>query len=106
MTGFYDRAAATAMRLLSKYGSSWTFTTTNDDGSTTKRDAMGAFISTVRSELGNSGVAIGDRKYIFTSDAAPVNGDTFTNGTQKWVVRWSDAVGDTPAAFYVWGRAG
>jgi hypothetical protein len=106
MSGFYNRATATAMRLLEKFGRSWSISSTDDAGTVTRHDAMGAFIETVRHELGNSGVAIGDRKYIMTADAAPKNGDRMTDGSSSFVIVWSDAIGDTPAAYWIWGRSG
>jgi hypothetical protein len=106
MTGFYDRAALTAARLLTKYGRSWMFTTTEDDGSITSRSAVAAFIETVRHQLADSGVSIGDKKFIAAVDAAPRNGDRMTKDDQSFVVVWSDPIGDTPAAFYIWARSG
>jgi hypothetical protein len=107
MTGFYDRAAATATRLLTSKGSPWTFSHTDDAGNVTTHSAVAAFIKTVRSDLGNSGVAIGDRQYIASVDSAPRNGDRMTNSKgESYVVSWSDAIGDTPAAYWIWGRSG
>lgn len=103
----YTRLAASAQRQLENKGRPWTFTTTNTDGSKSARSAVGVFIETVRTELGNSGVAIGDRKYIFSSTAVPINGDSMVaaNG-ERYIVKWSDQIGDSPVAYWVWGSKG
>jgi hypothetical protein len=106
MTGFYTRAEDTARRLLTKFGRPWLFTTTENDGSITSRSAVAAFIETVKHQLADSGVSIGDKKFIVAVDAAPRNGDRMTHDDQSFVVVWSDPIGDTPCAYYVWGRSG
>jgi hypothetical protein len=105
---FYTREAASAQRQLESKGRPWTFTRTDVAGVVTSRSAVGAFIKTVRNDLGNSGVAIGDKQYIFSSSATPQNGDRMTNANtgESYVVTWFDPIGDTPAAFWVWGRTG
>jgi hypothetical protein len=102
----YDRASATAMRLLEKFGRPWTFTTTASGGVTSTRSAVGVFVDTVRHTLGDSGVDIGDKRFVFTADALPQKTDRMKNGTEDYVVVFADPIGDTPAAYYVWGRSG
>src|SRR4051812_35977159 len=103
---FYDRASTTAMRLLEKYGRPWIFTSTDSAGTVTTRDSVGTFLDTVRHTLGDSGVDIGDKRYIFASDSMPQKNDRMKNGTEDYVVVFADPIGDTPAAYYVWGRSG
>jgi hypothetical protein len=106
MTGFYDRATATAQRLLEKFGRPWVFTRTDSAGAVTTHSAVGCFIDTVRHVLGDSGVAIGDLRFIFTADAAPQNGDRMANADQSYVVMHTDPIGDTTCAYWLWARAG
>jgi hypothetical protein len=105
MTGFYDRASATAMRLLEKYGRPWKHTSTDDAGSVTDSSFVAAFVETVRHTLGDSGVAIGDKKYIATVGNFRI-GDRMTSGPESYVIQWFDPIGDTPAAYWIWGRQG
>lgn len=106
MSGFYDRATATAQRMLAKFGRPWLFTRTDSAGATSTHSAVGVFIDTVRHLVGDSGVDIGDLRFIFTADAAPQKGDRMKNGDQDFVVVFADPIGDTTVAYWVWARAG
>lgn len=102
----YDRANNTAMGMLERFGRPWIFSHTDSGGAVTVKDAVGVFLETVRHTLGDSGVNIGDRKYIVTANASPQEGDRMKSGAEDYVVAFHDQIGDTPAAYYVWARAG
>jgi hypothetical protein len=106
MSGFYDRAGATAMRMLEKFGRPWKWSSTDDNGAVTDSSFVACFIETVKHVLGDSGIAIGDRKYIATPSSAPKIGDRMTSGPESYVIVWSDQIGDTPCAYWIWGRQG
>ena len=79
MSAFYDRAAATALRMLSKYGKRVRVATTNMAGAVSAREGMAVMVGVVKHDLGDSGVSIGDHKLIVEAALAPIPGDRITD---------------------------
>lgn len=89
MSGFdYARTAASASRLLGRFGQIATFTRTAPaDGSVSTFDARAVVASTVKHALGDSGIAVGDDKLLVESSAAPEPGDRVAyNGESRVIV--------------------
>lgn len=89
MSGFnYARTAATAGRLLGRFGQDATFTRTDPaDGSVSTSTARVVVASTVKHTLGDSGIAVGDDKLLVEAAAAPEPGDRVVyNGESRVIV--------------------
>lgn len=88
MSGFnYPRIAATAGRLLERFGQVMTFSRTSPAGVVSEFTALAVVASTVKHTLGDSGIAIGDDKLLVDAVAAPEPGDRVTyNGHSRVIV--------------------
>lgn len=104
----YARSVATTLRLLERFGRAWQFTTTVIANATQSRTATGALIDEVRHDLGDSGVAIGDKRFMFEAAANPVKGERITAGSESYVIQHKEPI--QPAAvvvaWWVWARNG
>jgi hypothetical protein len=112
---FYSRLAATATRLLTSYGRSWTL----GGVSGADRNVVAVRIEKddhrfnpgTFAQSSEPGVSDGDPKFLFEASAAPCVGDRMTavtDSSQSFVVHGVDPVqpGDTVLAWFVTGRAG
>lgn len=88
MTGFdYARMAATAARLLDRFGQVMTFSRTAPDGTVSTFTAVAVVASTVKHTLGDSGIQIGDDKLLVDAAVLPQQGDRVAyNGGSRVVV--------------------
>lgn len=76
MTSFdYARMAATARRLLDRFGQRVTITHTAPGGAVSTQAAIGFVASTVKHTLGDSNIAIGDDRLYLDAAATPEPGD-------------------------------
>lgn len=104
----YPRLAATAQRLVTKFGQTWTITRTTGPGKTATRDAYGVQVGTIRHLLGDSGVDIGDTELLLEASANPVKAERISAGGQSFVIVQVEPI--KPAAMVlawrVWVRAG
>ncbi len=114
----YARIAATAARLITKFGRNWTLTTTTGPAESTSRTYPGVRIDTVTGLSGNSGnaaffgdsgVQIGDVVFFLHPSATPLQGDRMSAGNESFVL----AVAPNPIKpagtvmfWQVWGRLG
>lgn len=103
--GIYARLAATALRLLTKYGTATTLTVTD---ATTLQERAGVLVKygIARHDLVQSGVMVGDIQFLMNAAALPVMGEIFTAGGLDYVVVYADPVqpGATTVAWVVYGR--
>lgn len=114
----YARLAATAARLITKFGQNVTLTTTSGPAESTSRVYPGVRIDQVTNLAGNSGnasyfadsgVQVGDVVYLLHPSSAPKQGDRITAGTESLVL----VVAPNPVKpagtillWQVWGRIG
>ncbi|MBA8886158.1 hypothetical protein FHW12_000349 [Dokdonella fugitiva] len=111
MTAFYDRAAATALRMLTKYGKGVRVTSTNMAGAVTAREGKAVLVSVVKHDLGNSGISIGDHKLLVEASLAPKPGDRIldlADGASRVIVDPVNPIkpADTLIAFECYARLG
>lgn len=114
----YARMAATAARLITKFGRNWTLTTTTGPAESTSRTYPGVRIDQVTglsgdsgnaAFLGDSGVQLGDVVFLLHPSATPLQGDRISAGSESYVL----AVAPNPIKpagtvllWQVWGRLG
>ncbi len=88
MTGFnYARIAASAGRLLERFGQVMTFSRTAPDGAVSTFTAVAVVAATVKHALGDSGIAVGDDKLLVDATVKPEAGDRVAyNGGSRVIV--------------------
>lgn len=88
MTGFdYARMAATARRLIDRFGQVASFTRTAPSGTTTTFTAVAVVAETVKHTLGDSNIQVGDDKLLLDATTAPEPGDRVSyNGKSAVIV--------------------
>jgi len=115
----YARIAATAARLITKFGQAWTLTTTIGPADSSSRTYPGVQIDTVTglsgdggngAYFGDSGVQIGDVVLLLHPSANPVQGDRIqdASGTSYVLIVKPNPVkpAGTVLMWQVWGRQG
>lgn len=87
MSGFdYPRMAATARRLIDRFGQVMSITRTASDRTVTSLSAVGVVTDTVKHTLGDSGIAIGDDQILLDATTKPQPGDRITYNGQSRVI--------------------
>lgn len=88
MSGFdYQRTAVAAKRLIDRFGQVMRFSRTSPAGAITRYEARGLVASTVKSTIGESGIAVGDDKLLIEADAVPKPGDRVVYNDQSRVIK-------------------
>lgn len=82
----YTKTAATAKRLLGRFGQLATFRRTDPDGATSSFTALAVVASTVKHTLADSGIAIGDDRLLVEAAATPQPGDRVEYSGQSRVI--------------------
>lgn len=88
MIGFdHARIAATATRLLARFGQRVTLTRTAPSGAVSAIPATAVVADTVKHTLGDAGIAVGDDKLYVAPDVLPEPGDRIAyNGGTRVIV--------------------
>ncbi len=104
----YDRTALNAARIIGRYGRSWQIRSTVTANAVSTRDAIGVKIDEVRHVQDDSGIQIGDSRFLFRADAMPVVGERLRAGSDSIVIVHTEAIkpADVVLAWWVWARAG
>jgi hypothetical protein len=104
----YSRPAATALRLLARFGAAVTLSTTVAAATTSRRTVNAVFVDRVRHTLDTSGVEIGDWRVLLEAAAAPRETDRLVRGAEAFVVVRVEPIqpGATVVAWWAWARAG
>lgn len=102
----YAATAATATRLLARFGTTYTLTRTDGDGDESDLPAVAVIERQERHLLGESGVEIGDWRMIFAAGERPEIDDSLEiESAQHSIVRVEPIQpGGVPVAFYAWAR--
>lgn len=105
----YPRTAATADRLIDRFGGDIIITRTGAAGAVTAMPTRGVVVNTVTHVLGDSGISIGDDEIMLDRSVLPEPGDRISyNGQSRVVV--DPVVPENPAGtlLYVtcYARAG
>ena len=114
----YAKFAATAVRLITRFGRNWTLTTTTGPAESTSRTYPGVRIDTVTglsgdsgnaAFLGDSGVQLGDVVFLLHPSANPLQGDRISAGSESFVLMVKPnpiKPAGTILLWQVWGRLG
>jgi hypothetical protein len=106
VSAFYAELETVAAELLREFGSVLGFSRTAPNGAVTAWNAAGVRVDSVKHVESESGVAIGDERFLFAANANPKHGDRVSVGGRSFVVIHSDPIrpADTVLAWWIWLR--